>query len=650
MSTVYLAEQQGVGRKVAVKVMTDQQANDTEAMLRFENEARTIGQLDHPNIVRIFDVGRSNNGQPYFSMPWLPHGDLAQRHDRRQPRRIIEVMRALLRALSYAHARGVVHRDVKPENVMFGADNQPRLTDFGIALSTDAEMRVTRPGATVGSSGYMSPEQARGLPTDGRSDLYSVGVMLYELLTGELPYPGPDALSVAIAHIEDPIPPMPATQRIWQPVIDRALAKQPGERFVSADEMLEALEDIAPRVLAGATDSMGWRGAWQSWQTRNRGVLVGISALLLTAVLLTVLVLVRSREVPQIRVAPAISVVAPTLPPHPMLSAEELDRLIREGNIRLSLGSLVEPAGNSAADRFSRILQTYPTNPEALTGLQGLYEQMGQRIDKALNGEKVAEALHMYQQAQQLADQAGIRQQAFWLPFVSTVKRSTTRSLQRASRQAQVKLDALAPLARALDLAVPALQMRKETKPAPIDKPVMVHVGDGLRDEGGPPLVVVSAAAGQGWAIAREPVSRAQYARFASISGRKPSSCRTPGNIFSRMRGLSWQDPGFKQGDGGTAVCISWRDARAYLGWLSQTTGQNYRLPSASEQQAARKLSDTRIDFGNGPSEWLLCTGSCDQVQYMDGRSGKRGEGDSDMGYSTVGFRALRDIPEATTP
>jgi formylglycine-generating enzyme required for sulfatase activity len=161
---------------------------------------------------------------------------------------VIEVARALCHALAYAHEQGIVHRDVKPENVLFDKLNRPLLADFGIALSNAGSNRVTREGNTPGSAAYMSPEQARGHAIDGRSDLYSLGVVCHECLAGKLPFSGEDSLAVALAHLEQPIPRLPPAHRHWQSFLDKAMAKNADERFQTATEMLDALEAIEKRM------------------------------------------------------------------------------------------------------------------------------------------------------------------------------------------------------------------------------------------------------------------------------------------------------------------------------------------------------------------------------------------------------------------
>ncbi|HVF35078.1 MAG TPA: serine/threonine-protein kinase, partial [Candidatus Saccharimonadia bacterium] len=193
MADVYLATQLSLQRQVAIKVLGYEKS--PELAERFEREARTIARLDHPNIVGIHEVGRAGDAL-YYTMPFLPNGDLSQRDLRDDPRRVVEVLRSTCEALKYAHAHGVVHRDVKPANILFDKTERVLLADFGIAISRDHESRVTTQDKMIGSTGYMRPEQARRQDLDGRADIYSLGVVCYELLTGELPFHGADALSV----------------------------------------------------------------------------------------------------------------------------------------------------------------------------------------------------------------------------------------------------------------------------------------------------------------------------------------------------------------------------------------------------------------------------------------------------------------------
>lgn len=593
MATVYLAIQVSLGRPVAVKVLAAEHTPNDEAATRFEQEARTIARLDHPHIVNIYDVGRTSTGQLYYTMPYLPNGDLGRRKLGEQPARIVEIMRALLKALAYAHEQGIVHRDVKPENVLFDKLDRPLLADFGIALATHNHLRVTRTGTTLGSSGYMSPEQARGQATDGRSDLYSLGVVCYELLTGELPFHGPDALSVAIAHLENPIPRLPPMKRLWQALLDRAMSKTPAERFQNADEMLEAVEELAVRLDNGES---GGLGAWIDAHRPHpgRGALVGLAALAGAGLLLVALAKVvhapRASADP-VAAAPLPADAAPApaataAPAGPMLSADAMDGLLREGNAMLGKGKLVSPIGANAAERFLAVLRTYPDNAEAQAGLQGVVDALGTRIVQRVQDGEGTDARDLYEQAQRLADQGRLRGKPAWRAFETRVGDAASSAVDDATRALdRDRLDALAPLATALRRKADAPSQAGSLAEliARVPKPGAV-----FEDAGGPALVFVPAAwdgerVEHAYAIGRSEVTRGQYAAFVHASGRATSSCVEPMNPFSRLRRFAWDDPGFAQTNDHPVVCVSWRDALAYTRWLSQRTGQRYRLPTERE-------------------------------------------------------------------
>jgi predicted Ser/Thr protein kinase len=252
MSYVYLGIQESLDRQVAIKVISPLALQDDITLQRFEREARTIAKLQHPGIVGIHTVGRADMGLLFYAMPYLSRGDLSKRDLRDDEVQIIGVLRALLAALDYAHSQGIVHRDVKPANVLFDHDDRPLLTDFGIAISKRDRSRMTGAGNAMGSWAYMAPEQARGERVDGRADVYSVGVLTYEMLTGTLPFHDEDSMALALMHALDPVPQLPANKAHWQALIDRAMAKQPDARFASARDMLAAVDRIAlaPRVAA----------------------------------------------------------------------------------------------------------------------------------------------------------------------------------------------------------------------------------------------------------------------------------------------------------------------------------------------------------------------------------------------------------------
>ncbi|MGU9823152.1 serine/threonine-protein kinase [Pseudomonas sp. LF090] len=244
MASVYLATQRSLERKVALKVMAAALAADPSFCERFLREGKTLARLSHPHTVTIHDIG--NVGELYYmAMEYLPNGTLKERIAAGlTPEQGVTLIRQIASALGYAHAQGLVHRDVKPANILFRADGTAVLSDFGIAKSLDDRTQFTQAGFAVGTPSYMSPEQARGQEIDGRADLYALGVVLYEILVGELPYTGTDALSTALAHLTEPLPELPVHHGRYQEVLRKLLAKDPAERFPDAAALLRALDQL----------------------------------------------------------------------------------------------------------------------------------------------------------------------------------------------------------------------------------------------------------------------------------------------------------------------------------------------------------------------------------------------------------------------
>ena len=253
MATVYLAMQESVDREVALKVMSPALLADPNFGERFLREAKIAAKLHHRHVVGIHDVGRSGDYH-YIAMEYLGGGPVLPKDGRpRDAAFALRVIREIAGALHYAHEKGYVHRDVKADNILLRADGSAVLTDFGIARALDAAQGVTSTGAVVGTPHYMSPEQARGKPIDGRSDLYALGVVLYELLVGRVPYHAGDSLAVGIMHITEPVPRLPDALAPLQPLVDRLLAKQPDDRFQDGNEVAAAIAAIEGRRRAGAS-------------------------------------------------------------------------------------------------------------------------------------------------------------------------------------------------------------------------------------------------------------------------------------------------------------------------------------------------------------------------------------------------------------
>jgi serine/threonine protein kinase len=246
MAMVYRAKDRQLEREVAVKVLPFSLAFDTEFVERFQREARTAAQLEHPNIIPIYRVGRSGR-VIYFVMKFLRGGSLSTVLGTRKKLTPPEIRRILLEAgsaLGYAAQRGIVHRDIKPDNIMFDEFGQSVLTDFGIAKAASGQ-KLTGTGMSIGTPHYMSPEQARAQPIDGRSDIYSLGVVAYQCLTGTVPYDGEDSFSIGYKHITEPIPTpslVTADERRVFEVIKRMLMKDPFDRFQSCEELIASFQ------------------------------------------------------------------------------------------------------------------------------------------------------------------------------------------------------------------------------------------------------------------------------------------------------------------------------------------------------------------------------------------------------------------------
>ena len=255
MADVYLAEDTHLGREVALKVLHRRFAQDQEFVERFRREASSAAGLQHPNVVGVFDRGE-HEGTYYIAMEHLSGRtlkDIVQSDAPLPQETVIDLGIQILRAAGFAHRRGVIHRDFKPHNVIVDETGNAKVTDFGIARAGASEMTET--GSIMGTAQYLSPEQAEGHAVTAASDLYSIGVMLYEMLAGRLPFEGESAVSVALKHLSEPPPPLshfrPDVSPALEAVVMAALAKDPAHRWQSAEEFAAALEAVRGQLEAG---------------------------------------------------------------------------------------------------------------------------------------------------------------------------------------------------------------------------------------------------------------------------------------------------------------------------------------------------------------------------------------------------------------
>jgi serine/threonine-protein kinase len=264
MADVYLAHDSQLGRDIALKVLHRRFARDTQFVERFKREAQAAAGLQHPHVVGIYDRGE-HDGTYYIAMEHLQGRTLRQVIDEEAPleqERAIDYALQILQAAGFAHRHGIVHRDFKPHNVICGPDGRLKVTDFGIARAGASEMTET--GSIMGTAQYLSPEQAQGQPVDAASDIYSIGIMIYEMLTGYVPFSGDSAVAIALRHVSDPPTPLREVRADIHPALEatvmRALQKDPAGRYGSAEEFAAMLESAREAIRSGdpGQDTAAW--------------------------------------------------------------------------------------------------------------------------------------------------------------------------------------------------------------------------------------------------------------------------------------------------------------------------------------------------------------------------------------------------------
>jgi serine/threonine protein kinase len=265
MASVYLAVQDSLQRDVALKILVS--GNDDTFRQRFLNEGRLLASLSHPNIITIYDIGivpdgyvangHAPKGHGYIAMEYLAGGDLSARLLQPMPAELARrLLKQLAEALTIVHRAGIVHRDIKPANILFRSDDAPVISDFGIARREQQDVQLTMDGYTVGSPAYSSPEQLQGKVVDARSDIYSLGVTFYQMLTASNPYSADSFADTIVNHLHMDVPALPAAIAEWQSLLDNMLAKSPANRYENCTALIDAI-DALPAVVAQQPASLG---------------------------------------------------------------------------------------------------------------------------------------------------------------------------------------------------------------------------------------------------------------------------------------------------------------------------------------------------------------------------------------------------------
>ncbi|MGQ9424645.1 SUMF1/EgtB/PvdO family nonheme iron enzyme [Gilvimarinus sp. F26214L] len=632
MSTVYLAVQLSVGRQVALKVMSPVLNADPVFSRRFQREANIVGQLSHPNIVSIHDIG-CYQGLNYIAMDYLPGGTVHERmREGLSNAEVLRITREIARALDVAHNKGYVHRDIKPENILFREDGTAVLTDFGVARTLSSAARVTNAGTVVGTPHYMSPEQSRGQPIDGRSDLYSLGVVFYEMLTGVVPYRAEEAVAIALKHLTAPIPSLPAHYAVFQGLLNRLLAKNVADRFQCGADLAEAIVAIE-ETLAGYPG----RGTPQTQPTEMN------VSVLLKALLLTSIAALRAR------VGRGFSALARLR----WLRGNRFHRNPPSGAFGITSN---ETARTEQRTQVSTTVRQALEVGEARRGIRALAARclglslvaagLWTALSMTLAGTDLAAETRMpasLQQAFAATAEAIAASRPFWPASQSPetpeesappIKTDGGRSASpdQSSDEATAQRFSLSVLPEPADARVRILNIRERYKAGIRLNPGSYHIevskpgygtirrwvqlkerdlqlnyslsrvyqpGETLVDRlpdgsAGPELVVIGpgrffmGSNGEGnaspsrevqietpFALSRHEITFAHYQRFVRSQG-----------------AIQPNDEGWGRGNR-PVINVSWHDAAAYALWLSEATGETYRLPTEAEWEYAARAGST---------------------------------------------------------
>ncbi len=571
MSVVYLAEQQSLHREVALKVMRPVVADESHSIARFEHEAKTIAQLYHPNIMSIYDVGHLADGTLFYAMPYLTHGDLTAVHWQ-DDEHIKSVFTALCDGLAFAHEHGVIHRDLKPENILFDAFGHPQIADFGIAIS-DQHKKWTKDNSIVGSLNYISPEQAQSQSVDARSDIYALGAMLYEVVSGKPVFNEKEELALMLAHVSQTPQSLAKNKQHWQAVISQCLEKKPNKRYPNAQALKHAI--------AGINNEHSITHSRPQLKQKHGWMALGSVLLLLFVIWLW----------PDTTTEPA-NHSAQNQPTQFISSGNsgkvshdndyiELDPINQNQALTLLKEQLTQAWQPEVASLLlDKLLFHLTTQPEnSVTVAETYIRKLNESSLKALHQTELSEALAWYQLINQTQTQLSTTQHDQLLSRINAIQESFSQELkaQYAERplKAQQQMQSLWP-----DVAFAA----KQQTTSKTRQTTQHHPND---------LTTVILADMPFLALTETEVTVQQFRRFANATALQAVRCKNPTTSSLRFSSKTWSNPGFAQKNNHPVVCVTWQQATDYAHWLSQKTGHKYRLPNAQEWLAAKNQKPT---------------------------------------------------------
>jgi serine/threonine-protein kinase PpkA len=599
MSTVYLATQNSVGREVALKVMSLELNTDEDFGQRFQREAKIVGQLSHPHIVIIYDIG-CHNGYNYISMDLLTGGSLADIiHSVISPTRSLQILRDLASALDYANSQGYIHRDIKPGNVLFRKDGAAVLTDFGIAKSLQHDNNTTIAGVVMGTPNYMSPEQSTGKPLDGRSDIYSLGVVFYQMLTGSLPYEGEDSMAVALQHITTPIPALPLHLKKYQPLLNKLMAKNANKRFATGAAVIAAIDDLDNEltVFSGgyAKFSGSLRNAYSNVATltkTGKTILTGSypkrlsSSLNVTQVFEADTLQAPPVDIPPVKpkkgIALAIAAVVSIIIIWSVVFFQQEDALVP--NIANNgIAAVID------GDTIPGVKTSLLVTPDKNTSPQ--IENTVLPITAASAEKKpapVAKATQFALTVNPTPDTAKVR--------VLTIKEKYKPGMLLKPGAYYLDIKAENYLTRKLWVTVKEDPLSIDVKLRPLQAGLLISdkIGNNLV---APTVVILpTLPSGKHLAITRTEVTFKDYNNFAKRTGR----------ILPNDNGWGI--------DNRPVVNVSWNDANDYAAWLSKKSGYKYRLPNTKEWEWAASGGRKKNYWwqANDGSGMANCRSGCD--------------------------------------
>ncbi|MDJ1140836.1 bifunctional serine/threonine-protein kinase/formylglycine-generating enzyme family protein [Marinicella marina] len=610
MSAVYLGRQISLQRKVAIKVLKKLVMEDKSLAERFVDEAKTVASLDHPHIISIYEAKKLPSGLAYFTMPYLTHGDFGEIICTNSDH-LIELLCQICDGLSHAHKHGIIHRDLKPDNILFDQFGRIKIADFGIAISKNTQ-RKTKETQLLGSAHYMSPEQIQSRDIDRHSDIYSLGCIIYEKLTGDHVYEAGNDFSILMSHINKPIPTLPDALQEWQPIIDKCLAKDPDERFSSVESLKDALLAIKYTQPAVAEKPIEPVPTKQRNQTGSKPPWFwpSVASVGLVVVMATLFLVTRDdnnidateKLQPITAVEPVTQAKKPqdtqplTLDVGVVTQSEDEAELvdlsgnmdnetINEMSLEVKLEEaqkllrsyrLTKPKGENAADKFQAILLEQPENQAAKNGLNSVGRYYFNLIENKIEENDFAAATkHIISLAQYL-DEYDIDRNQF-SQSVSDIMTTTNRLVTQAVKQRRPETMADNYLSMSKLLATNDDNLEKLAK-AYQNIP---QSGQVFVDQMGHQFVYFTGNTPQNdFMIGSNEVTVEQFKRFAGERFTEDKCNHYDKKVFFKK---TWLKPPFEQGNTHPVVCITANNAQAYAQWLSEQTGANYRLPTQQE-------------------------------------------------------------------